>query len=328
MKSLRLLFLGLLLPFAVNTAQAKVCLLPIAALCDTGVNTKHEGADPQPGDQKPVETCTATGEYKTLELCKVNLDADHQCIKKGDCFVRQTICPKNTYSSLDGCEKAANSLNIPTYSEWICEAVEGKNCWKPVELCTKENKALAKKQGYNVTEKDAEAKIANGSYCVKFINESCHLFKCTKAEIGFHWVREEAKKRDMYLDCTKPVNEQFCDNNYVHLSCQAGAEKHCKSIGSKMASRQDIYNYMDYINAKWKKWFPQHRDPSYGGWAMIFSQAYGQNLVPIFQVNPNRDNGDFFDTSGSNSTGCAYEGDDALNEDVGYYICIKEVEDK
>lgn len=93
-----------------------------------------------------------------------------------------------------------------------------------------------------------------------------------------------------------------------------------------MASRVEIYKYMDYINAKWKKWFPQHRDSSYNGWAMIFSQAYGYNLVPIFQVSDSRYGGDFFDTSGANSTGCSLiDGNYKVNEDAGYYICIKEV---
>lgn len=334
MRKYNLLFLSsFLLAFGASTAHAKVCLLPYTDACQPEIALGIEEPEAQPA----TEDCTGTGEYKTLADCQKNIDTSKKCTQSGNCFIRVDLCPEGSYPDIETCNKMAGNLGIPTYSGWECQKVEATGCWKPEELCSAENKATANAQGYKLTEEEAIKKTGaqrdenpvlsgNDYYCVQFINEACNLWQCTKAEIGFHWVREEAQKRNMYLDCTKSENAEYCDNQNDRYSCQAGAEKHCKTIGSKMASRVEIYKYMDYINAKWKKWFPQHRDSSYNGWAMIFSQAYGYNLVPIFQVSDSRYGGDFFDTSGANSTGCSLiDGNYKVNEDAGYYICIKEV---
>lgn len=348
MHKFNLLFLGVLLALGINTAQARVCFLPIPDLCDLDLPDYGEGGgnvvDPQP--QQPVEKCTQAGEYKTLEDCQKVLtdngwDQSHKCHQKGECYIIGSLCLKGTYPSLDECNRIASSLSLPPYNDKECKKVEGEECWEVIDLCSEENKRTARSMGYTVSGEEAIRKTGkepdessyslsgNGTFCVPFINKSCNLWNCSTAEIGFHWVKEEAQKRDMYLDCRKPANAKYCPNNLDSKSCNAGAEKHCESLGSRMASRQDIWNHMDYINQKWKQWFPHHRDPSYHGWAMIFCGfANGDhNEIGTFQVSDGAEGGNFRDMTGSNSTGCSIEYSESHNDDVGYYICIKEIEE-
>lgn len=298
MKNLRLLILGLLLPFTISPAHARICLLPVPHWCDDKVTVTHQSSGQQPTDPEPGEdgaTCNGSGEYPTKEECLAALDAS----------------------------------TVPGYSEWTCQLSSAhEGCYVKVELCTDESRENAKQQGYLFSKEEAQNKMANdNSYCISFINESCQLYKCSQADIEFHWVWEEAQRRNIYLDCTSSANAEYCSyGSNSKYSCQAGAEKHCKELGGRLATHQDMEYYMAQANKVWKSWYPHHRALEFNNWALIIGDH------AAFQYNQAISQ-DLREATSSDSVECAKLNDGSNPEgfDYGrprYYVCIKEVQEK